>query len=412
MTSILVSFCSGFPGHDTRLIVECDSKFDFASRECETQQSIPSDTDNEVTFGVPDDWFSARWSCRGGDWKRNDDAQDRYCKKKLVLNGGFPLCQMSKSGCEDPRWPRKDDLYYPSHSRKFDLPLWAFCTDEWGDSSGAVSRPVQGKLASVRGVKGMVHSVARLNACVVKDQGSLVSELHQKSQDKDRYDSKSTRPFPSTSDSKRSSIEEDSQSKAVNDQGSHGPCRSAELISISKDHLCAIHELQLHLGDWYYLDGSGHERGPSTFSELQFLVDQGVIKKFSSVFRKVDKLWVPVTSSAETNDVSLKSPQKSSLVSGEYSGHPSLQSVSFVDSHSKSNMFNSLYPQFVGYTRGRLHELVIKSYKSREFAAAINEVLDPWINSRHPKKEIEKQMYQTSGNSFFTFLLHCYPVSV
>jgi hypothetical protein len=57
-----------------------------------------------------------------------------------------------------------------------------------------------------------------------------------------------------------------------------------------------------------------------------------------------------------------------------------------------------IHPQFVGFTRGRLHELVMKSYKSREFAAAINEVLDPWINARQPKKDIEKQIYWKSGN--------------
>lgn len=380
--------------------MDLDSKIDFAASEHEI---MPSDKDNDITVGVPDDWFSARWSCKGGDWKRNDDSQDRYWKKKLVLNDGFPLCQMPKSGCEDPRWSRKKELYYPSHSRKLDIPLWAFCTDELVESSGAVSRPVQSKFASVRGVKGNVHSVVRINSCVVKDQGSLVSESHRKTQGKDRYHSRSARPFSSTRDSKRSSSEEDSHSKTVNDQDSQAYCKSVEFVNISQDHLCTVQDLQLHLGDWYYLDGSGRERGPSSFSDLQSLVDQGIIKKYSSVFRKCDKLWVPVTSSTETYDVSVKSHQESSSVSGEFSGHQSVQSqdVSFVEPRSKSNMFNILYPQFVGYTRGKLHELVIKSYKSREFAAVINEVLDPWINARQPKKEIEKQIYWKSGNNFF-----------
>ncbi|MCI03968.1 histone-lysine N-methyltransferase ATXR3-like [Trifolium medium] len=143
MTSILISFCAGFPGPDTCPSMDHDSKIDFASSEHESQLSMPSDKDNGFTLGVPDDWFSARWSCKGGDWKRNDDSQDRYCKKKQVLNDGFPLCQMPKSGFEDPRWSSKDDLYYPSHSRKLDIPLWAFCTDELVDCSGAVSRAIQ-----------------------------------------------------------------------------------------------------------------------------------------------------------------------------------------------------------------------------------------------------------------------------
>ncbi|XP_061364392.1 histone-lysine N-methyltransferase ATXR3-like [Gastrolobium bilobum] len=388
----------GFPWHIFCFREDCDSSTDLTSRHSESQLST-GDKDNGYSFGVPSDWFSTCWSCKGGDWKRNDDAQDRYSRKKLVLNNGFPLCQMPKSGCEDPRWPQKDDLYFPSQSRRLDLPPWAFGADEWVDCSAA-SRSIQSKPASVRGVKGNVLSVVRINACVVKDQGSLdqgslVSESRQKTRGKDRHHSRSTRPFSSTSDSRRSSTEKDSQSKADSDQGS---CRSMEFINIPKDHLCTVHELQLHLGDWYYLDGSGRERGPSSFLELQYFVDQGIIKKHSSVFRKSDKLWVPVTSAAEISDVSLASHQESSSASGACSGLPSKQTqgVSCSEPHTISSLFNCIHPQFVGYTRGKLHELVMKSYKSREFAAAINEVLDPWINARQPKREIEKPIYLKS----------------
>ncbi|KZV46713.1 putative histone-lysine N-methyltransferase ATXR3-like [Dorcoceras hygrometricum] len=60
-----------------------------------------------------------------------------------------------------------------------------------------------------------------------------------------------------------------------------------------------------------------------------------------------------------------------------------------------SSRFHDLHPQFIGYTRGKLQELVMKSYRSREFTAAINEVLDPWISARQPKKEMEKQIYHS-----------------
>ncbi|KAK7324764.1 hypothetical protein VNO77_28596 [Canavalia gladiata] len=371
-----------------------DPSTDLASKDFESHLSMSCDKENGFAFGISTDWFSTRWSCKGGDWKRNDDAQDRYTRKKLVLNNGFPLCQMPKSGCEDPRWPQKDDLYFPSQSRRLDLPLWAFCADERVDCNVA-SRSVQCKLASVRGVKGNVLSVVRINACVVKDQGSLVFESRHKTRGKDRHHSRSSRPFSSNSDGKRSSTEQDSQSKAVSDQGS---CQSMEFINIPKDHLCTIHELQLHLGDWYYLDGSGRERGPLSFSELQYLVDQGIIKKHSSVFRKRDKLWIPVTSATETSDGNLMSHQESSSISGACSGFPSKQTqgVSCGEPYTISSLFNSLHPQFVGYTRGKLHELVMRSYKSRELAAVINEVLDPWINARQPKKEIEKPIYWKS----------------
>ncbi|XP_054815408.1 histone-lysine N-methyltransferase ATXR3 isoform X2 [Prosopis cineraria] len=381
----------GFPWHDNFPREECDSRTDFASRDPDSQSSVLFDKDNGVAFG---DWFSGRWSCKGGDWKRNDDVQDRSSRKKLVLNDGFSLCEMPKSGCEDPRWPQKDDLYYPSQSRRLDLPLWAFCAEERADCSTA-SRTAQTKSFLARGVKGNVLPVVRINACVVNDQGSLVSEPRQKIRVKDRHHSRSTRPFSSSSDSKRSSIEEDSQSKAISDQIS---CLNTEIVNTSKDRLCTVHDLQLHWGDWYYLDGSGRERGPSSFSELQALVDEGIIKKHSSVYRKWDKLWVPVTSAAETSDASLKCHQESSSTAGKCSGLPLLQTqvVSFNEPCTNISLLDRLHPQFIGYTRGKLHELVMKSYKSREFAAAINEALDPWINARQPKKENEKQLYWKS----------------
>ncbi|KAL2328317.1 hypothetical protein Fmac_021744 [Flemingia macrophylla] len=286
---------------------EHDSRID-SSTEFESQVNIPSNNSG-FSRGVPGDWFSAQWSCKGGDWKRNDDAQDRCFNKKLVLNDGFSLCQMPKSGCEDPRWTQKDDLYFPSHSRKLDLPLWAFVADERVDCN-SVSKPVLTKLASIRGVKGNILSVVRINACVAKDQGLLVSESRQKPRSKDKYHSRSTRSFSSASDSKRPSTEEDSRSKAYNHEGSRGSCRNMEFINIPKGRLSTVHDLQLHLGDWYHLDGSGRERGPSSFSDLQHLVDQGIVKKYSSVFRKCDKLWVPITSFAETYDVSLRMQQE------------------------------------------------------------------------------------------------------
>ncbi|KAL9322543.1 hypothetical protein ACSQ67_010596 [Phaseolus vulgaris] len=382
----------GFPWSVSCLGEDCDSSTDLASRDSESQLSMSSDKDNGLGFGISSDWFSTRWSCKGGDWKRNDEALDRYSRKKLVLNNGFSLCQMPKSGCEDPRWPQKDDLYFPSQSKRLDLPLWAFSADE-RDECSVAGRSVQSKPVSVRGVKGNVLSVVRINACVVKDQGSLVSESRHKTRGKERHHSRSSRPFSATSDSKRSSTDHDSQLKAFSDQGSY---KIMEFLNTPKDHLCTIHELQLHLGDWYYFDGSGRERGPSSFSELQYLVDQGIIKRHSSVFRKSDKLWVPITSATETSDGSLTIQQESSSISGACFGFPSKQTQACGEPYTNSSLFNSLHPQFVGYTRGKLHELVMKSYKSREFAAAINEVLDPWINARQPKKEIEKQLYWKS----------------
>lgn len=373
---------------------------DLKSKEA-SESSLIATTDRDSGFasGESVDWFSGRWSCKGGDWKRSDDAaQDRSFRKKIVLNDSFPLCQMAKSGYEDPRWHQKDDLYYPSHSRRLDLPPWAFSLSDERNDSGGVSRSIQSKPAIIRGVKGTMLPVVRINACVVKDHGSFVSDTRTKVRGKERYSSRSSRQYSSSSDGKRSSTECDSQSRSVNDQGSQDSWKLMGSINTPKDRLCMVDDLQLHLGDWYYLDGAGHEQGPSTFSQLQALVDQDIIQKNISAFRKCDKIWVPVTSARETSEASVKSEQEKNSATGD-SLRPVSQSrgAALGDFKAKRTLSHDLHPQFIGYMRGKLHELVMKSYKSREFAAAINEVLDPWINAKQPKKEMEKHIYRKSG---------------
>lgn len=367
---------------------DCDDSDMKLKESMECSFDVPSET---LACSDSNDWFSGRWSCKGGDWMRNDEAsQDRPSRKKLVLNDGFPLCQMPKSGFEDPRWHRKDDLYYPSQSIKLDLPLWAFSATEDRADCNSISKLSQIKPAVVRGVKGTIRSVVRINACVVQDHGSLVSEPRTKVRGKDRYLSRSSRTHSTAYDSKRSSVESDSLLRTANDRDMQASWKSITSIKTPKDRLCTVDDLQLHLGEWYYLDGVGHDCGPLSFSELQALVDRGTIQKNSSVFRKVDNVWVPVTSSAKIQKSIVKSVDSSEMhVSESHSANPSGNIV-------KSCSFHNVHPQFIGYTCGKLHEFVMKSYKSREFAAAINEVLDPWISLKQPKKEIENHIYRKS----------------
>jgi hypothetical protein len=296
-----------------------------------------------------DDWFSIQTTCKGGDWKRNDEF-----KKKIVLNDGYPLCQLAKSGYEDPRWHNKDELYPQFHSRRLDLPLWAFSTQE---------EHADPKMA--RGIKGISLPVIRINTCVVRDHGSLISEpkvSKRKERAPSRSATRSNLVTPSKSTATSSSKKCDASSPSV----------SVSVVQKEKDRLCTTDDLQLHLGEWYYLDGVGHERGPLLFSELQVLAERGIIQKQTSVFRKFDKVWVPVTTTKDA-----------------------------VEAPEGSRMFHGLHPQFIGYARGKIHELVMKSYRSREFAAAINEVLDPWINARQPRKELEKHIYNPSFTNQF-----------
>ncbi|KAK4486863.1 hypothetical protein RD792_006171 [Penstemon davidsonii] len=362
---------------------------EFAMKD--TAESNPtnvasSEKDNIFDSGDANEMFSSKWACKGGDWKRNDEtAQDITWKRKMVLNDGYPLCQMPKSGCEDPRWQQKDELYYPSQSRRVDLQPWAFTSQDELNDPSSISRSSQIKSALVRGVKGTMLPVIRINACVVKDHGSFVSEPRTKVRGKESYPSKSLRAYSTTCDTKRSS--EDSISKSTHEQDSVDTWKKRS-FSIPRDHLCKVDELQLHLGDWYYLDGAGHEQGPLSFSELQGMADQGVIQRHSSVFRKRDKVWVPVTFPSETSGITEHENNVTSFTSISKASGAVLS-----EKQTISSRFHDLHPHFIGYTRGKLHELVMKSYKSREFAAAINEVLDPWLNARQPKKEMEKHIY-------------------
>lgn len=399
-------FCciTGYFRNQLQIVEHCDDKVaEYSSGVSEYEnknhaESLSSEKDSELCCSDTGGWFSGQWALKGGDWKINDESTiDNPWRRKLVLNDGYPLCQMPKSGCEDPRWQRKDELYYPSLSRRLDLPSWAFTlVDELNDPS---SRSSQSKSVLARGVKGTMLPVIRINACVVTDHGSFISEPRGKAKGKERYSGKSSRPYSTTGDTKRSS--EDSHSKGSRELDSHDSWKKAASFTIPKDRLCRVDELQLHLGDWYYLDGAGHERGPSSFAELQGMADQGIIQKHSSIFRKRDKLWVPLNLPPELSGIT---ENENSVTSSTF--HSETKRV--LSDQIDSGGFHDLHPLFIGYTRGKLHELVMKSYKSREFAAAINEVLDPWINARQPKKEMEKYTYGIFSSSYaisYSFLL-------
>ncbi|XP_068639387.1 histone-lysine N-methyltransferase ATXR3-like [Aristolochia californica] len=363
---------------------ELSRVFEVMPKEtAEARYNIPFEKEYPFINVDTSDWCASVWSFKGGDWKRNDEAaQDRTLRKKMVLNEGYPLCQVSKSGYEDPRWTRQDDLYSTSRSKKLDIPVWAFsCPDEKIEANGSV-RTTQLKPLVSRGVKGTLLPVVRINACVVKDHGPVVSDSRIKSRGSEHHSSsRSVRSFSTGSDGKSSSTDDGlSRSKKVEEHdGTQALLKCGSVVKIPKDRVCKLDELELNLGDWYYLDGAGHEHGPSSFLEFQALAEKGVILEQSSVFRKTDNLWVPVTSTTTSKAVTAQEGK------GE------------ITAVSSSSSFHSLHPQFIGYTRGKVHELVMKSYKSREFAAAINEVLDPWISTKQPKKGSALYIQDSSG---------------
>lgn len=169
----------------------------------------------------------------------------------------------------------------------------------------------------------------------------------------------------------------------------------------SKDLASAVlrrHELHLESGVWHYLDAAGHERGPFLLSALQGFVAGG-LPAGASVFRKSDNVWVPVShliqyfdahgpASASTllsHSFEQNCPKKSAVSSGDPAnraniGLKELQLDTPVQSVS-SSIFHCEHPQFLGYTNGKLHELVMKSFRG-SFAGFFNDALDIWSDSK------------------------------
>ncbi|EPS70938.1 hypothetical protein M569_03815, partial [Genlisea aurea] len=358
------------------------------SEKSESRSAVlfSSEIDSSLACSNTCESFIGEWACKGCDWMRNDEAtQEQTWKRKFVLNDGYPLCQMPKSGCEDPRWAQKDDLYFPSESKKLDLAPWAYNNIEDLNDPTCTTKSINNRSAIARGVRGLMHPVIRINACVVNDLGSLVSESRAKVRGKEKFSMRSSWPHLASGDSKK--LPKDGLLKISYEKEANNSQEKCASFVAERDHLCKVDELNLQFGGWYYLDGAGHERGPLAFSELQVMAQQGVIQNLSSVYRKTDNVWIPVFVPSENFEIEKNVNSCSSLLEAS-----TVQLTGYLKTASN---FHELHPQFIGYTRGKLHELVMKSYKSREFAAAINEVLDPWISARQPKKETEKFIYSS-----------------
>jgi len=166
------------------------------------------------------------------------------------------------------------------------------------------------------------------------------------------------------------------------------------------------HELQLDTGFWHYVDAAGHERGPFLMSALQALVAEGRLPDGASVFRKTDNIWVPVSHLMSCFQASALPPASSGMP-GSCSSHfseetdcspteplpPSVLSRLSEAFASKelytatsmlggnSPLFHEEHPQFLGYTNGKLHELVMRSFRGT-FPGFLNDALTMWLLTR------------------------------
>lgn len=162
------------------------------------------------------------------------------------------------------------------------------------------------------------------------------------------------------------------------------------------------HELQLESGVWHFLDAAGHERGPFLVSALQRFVTEGVLPAAASVFRKSDNIWVPVSHLIQYYNAHAPAPAPTLPAHRfEESGYPVKSAIStevftrggpanlalkelqldFPVQSVSSSTFHCEHPQFLGYTNGKLHELVMKSFRG-SFAGFFNDALDIWSNSK------------------------------
>jgi [histone H3]-lysine4 N-trimethyltransferase ATXR3 len=270
------------------------------------------------------------------------------------------------------------------------LPSWAFSSNE--DTAEPTADTSKGPAKPPRGTKGTLLSVTRINACVVKDKGNSsdlrITAKIARVAVTERQLSRSTRSHSIGSErglvyesvSSHHSHSGNKRHQEADFQSLHH-CRT---LVIPKDHVPTVDELSVDMGDWFYLDGTGQERGPYSYAELQSMVRQGHLVEQMSVFRKIDNTWLPTVKD---------------LRPYEAAGAASVHSSGIHD-------FNVKHPQYLAYMKGKLHELVMKSFKTRELASTINEVLDPWLTSKQPKKETELHPFNSTVTKNTSSLTH------
>lgn len=300
---------------------------------------------------------------------------------------------------EDPRRSRPD-VYQVSRTKNLTLPSWAFSSNE--DTAEATADASKGPAKPPRGTKGTLLLVTRINACVVKDKGnssdSRTGAKVAKGAVTERQLSRSTRSHSIGSDrglvyESVSSHHSHSGTKRHHEadfQSLHH-CRT---LVIPKDHVPTVDELSVDVGGWFYLDGTGQERGPYSYAELQSMVRRGFLVEQMSVFRKIDNTWLPAVKDLRPYEAARTACASSS---GAKSG---------TGLPSDIQDFNVKHPQFLAYMKGKLHELVMKSFKTRELASTINEVLDPWLTSKQPKKETELHPFNSTVTKNSSSLTH------
>ncbi|KAI5060431.1 hypothetical protein GOP47_0024851, partial [Adiantum capillus-veneris] len=335
---------------------------------------------------------SRMWTCRGGDWKLmfEIDASAKAIPgsgrpEKLVLNRGKPLCTRQCGRLPDPR--RGSVLYGVTNSRRLELPSWAYrywevmgeyCSSTAEKSLNAVpatflstprsqvatpkdfsfteasKKPKLDKVTSLSDQK--LDESSTISLCEVASTQCQVPFVAVESCQKEE----ARRSSLGSQDLECSNIQLERQEAEL-----VAPDKVTEKSVKSVRQVPQRSDLMLETGEWFYQDGNGQEVGPYTFLQLQTRVRDGLLYEGSSVYRKDDETWVPLFANKSKERLSFNLAGHTFEEDGKQALVRKEQRV-ILD-------FHQLYPQFIGFMCGRLHEHVMKSYRTRDFAAMVDE---------------------------------------
>jgi hypothetical protein len=320
--------------------------------------------------------------------------------EKTVLNQGIPLCETRYHSIPDPR--RKSPLYEVSVCRTLELPHWAY--PYWEETKGECLRTI---LENYNASRISISYTPRSQASTGRDELPCDSSEKIKASSATLLSEQKLDPADIPVEVSLTS------NSCVKDSSSVSQCPNPEpmdgLIAVDRKtencmtstlQVLTRKELNLGEGEWFYIDGKGQEIGPFSYRSLQLKAQDGLLYSGTSVFRKSDDTWVPL---AVANMNGTPQGRRIPLIdSGEHDAATSAPRKDVLST------FHELYPQFIGYMCGKLHEHVMKSYKNRDFSAMLHEGSRDCFGGKSSKRlsmnNLTTGLFLTSHVLSFTFL--------
>ena len=279
-------------------------------------------------------------------------------REKIVLNKGIPLCERRHCQVSDPRI--QSSLYGVSTCRTFEMPQWAY--QYWEETKGVCVNTLLEKCKTIQtsisctprsqiltptdsvdfdsSKKNKSNKVIPLSEGNLDDANSVEGVLPGKGEKTPVYETYLT--SARYLELEQESLQNVRCDNIVVDK------RTINSFKLVQKSLTKA-GLKLDKGDWFYLDGKGQEVGPSTYMELQLKAQDGLLYGGTSVYRKCDKIWVPLT--VDGTDLCSRS------ASSNTEEKDSMKKI-FIQRDNLLSSFHELFPQFIGYMCGKLHAKV------------------------------------------------------